>query len=267
MIRKTLCYSRARSTPSEIRAFSVSATLPIPPPTTTTARRSRFGVVFVVLYLGIVAAAFALHRAWLDEVATFMVATLLFWPGLRRGHVAATALWAAIALVVAALAYAGRGEIALDLLPVIVNAAVCVLFAHTLANGRTPLIARVIAVLEAPERLAQPRVAAYARELTRSWALLLGAQALLLALLIACAVPNGLLASFGIAPPVAVTGDAWRAYLHFGSYAVVLVFFAIEYAWRRWYLRHIEHMPAPQFAKGLVQHWPALARTVMDDDA
>ena len=245
----------------------MSATLPIPPSTTTSARRSHFGVVFVALYLGVVAAAFVLERAWLDEVATLMVATLLFWPGLRRGHVAATAIWAAIALVVAALAYAGHGEIALDLLPVVVNAALCVLFAHTLANGRTPLIARAIAVLEGPERLAQPRVAAYARELTRAWALLLGAQALLLALLIACAVPRGVLASFGVAAPIAVAGDAWRTYLHFGSYAVVLAFFAIEYAWRRWYLRHIEHMPPQQFAKGLVRHWPALARTVMDDDA
>lgn len=239
----------------------------MPPSTTSSARRSRTGVVFVALYLGIVAAAFVLRRAWLDEIATLMVATLLFWPALRRGHIAATAIWAAIAIVVAALAYAGHGDLSLDLLPVIVNAAFCMLFAHTLANGRTPLIARVIAVLEGPERLAQPRVAAYARGLTRAWALLLGAQALLLALLIACAAPHGLLASFGIASPIAVTGDAWRAYLHFGSYAVVLAFFAIEYAWRRWHLRHIEHMPPQQFATGLVQHWPALARTVMDDDA
>ena len=69
------------------------------------------------------------------------------------------------------------------------------------------------------------------------------------------------------APPFVVTGDAWRWYLHFGSYALVLAFFAIEYAYRRWHLRHIEHIPAPQFVKRLVQRWPALARTVMDDDA
>jgi len=112
-----------------------------------------------------------------------------------------------------------------------------------------------------------PRVAAYARGLTLAWAILLGAQAIVLAVLIACAMPNGALASFGIAPPFAVAGDAWRRYLHFGSYAVVLVFFAIEYAYRRWHLREIEHVPAPQFAARLAQRWPAVARTVMDDDA
>jgi uncharacterized membrane protein len=245
----------------------VSATLPIPSQTTTPARRSRFGRAFVVLYLGVVAAAFASGARWLDELATVLVATLLFWPGLRRGNAIAIAIWAAVVLAVAALALAGRGEIALDLLPVVVNAALCLLFAHTLAHGRTPLIARVIGILESPERLALPRVAAYARGLTLAWAILLGAQAIVLALLIACAVPNGALASFGIAPPMPVRGEAWRGYLHFGSYAAVLAFFAIEYPYRRWHLRHIDHMPAPEFAKKLAQRWPALARSVMDDDA
>ncbi|MET0232857.1 MAG: hypothetical protein ABW186_18140 [Rhodanobacteraceae bacterium] len=241
--------------------------MPIQPQASTPARRSRPGGVFVALYLGIVVAAFALDRAWLDEVATIMVATLLFWPGLRRGHVAAVAIWAAVVLLVGALAFAGHGKVALDFLPVVVNAAFCVLFAHTLARGRTPLIARVIAVVESPARVALPRVAAYARGLTLAWAILLGTQATVLAVLIACAMPNGALASFGIAPPFAVAGDAWRRYLHFGSYAVVLVFFAIEYAYRRWHLREIEHVPAPQFAARLAQRWPAVARTVMDDDA
>ena len=223
--------------------------------------------MFVVLYLGIVAAAFAVDRAWLDELATVMVATLLFWPGLRRGHAAAIVIWAAVVLLVGALAFAGHGDVALDFLPVVVNAALCVLFAHTLTRGRKPLIARVIGVVESPDRVALPRVAAYARGLTLAWAILLGAQALVLTVLIACAVPNGALASFGIAPPFAVTGEAWRWYLHFGSYALVLAFFVIEYAYRRWHLRHIEHIPAPQFVSRLVQRWPALARTVMDDDA
>jgi uncharacterized membrane protein len=241
--------------------------LPIPPDTTTSARRPRFGGILVVLYLGIVAAAFASGIAWLDELATVLVATLLFWPGLRRGYVVPIAIWTAVVLVAVALAIAGHGEITIDFLPVIVNAALSYLFAHTLANGRTPLIARVIAVLEGPERLAQPRVAAYAHGLTLAWAILLGAQAIVLTLLIAFAVPDGLLASFDIASPVAVTGEAWRRYLHFGSYAVVVAFFAIEYAYRRWHLRHIRHMPLPRFATELARRWPALARTVMDDDA
>jgi uncharacterized membrane protein len=266
--RKTLCYSRARFTPSESALLSfVSATLPIPVQATTPARRSRFGALFIPVYLGIVAAAFASDVAWLDELATVLVATLLFWPGLRRGNVIAILIWAAVVLVVAALALAGHGAVAIDFLPVVVNAALSLLFAHTLAHGRTPLIARLIGVIESPDRVALPRVAAYARGLTLAWAILLGAQAIVLTVLIACAVPDGALASFGIAPPFEVRGETWRGYLHFGSYAAVLAFFAIEYAYRRWHLRHIEHIPAPQFAARLVQRWPALARTVMDDDA
>jgi uncharacterized membrane protein len=244
----------------------VSATLPIPPQLTTTARRSRRTGAFFVLYLGIVAAAFASGLAWLDELAAIMVATLLLWPSLKRASIAAILIWLAVAVGVVALAFAGRGDITLDFLPVIVNASLCMLFAHTLKHGRTPLIARVIGVLEGPERVALPRVAAYARGLTLAWAIVLGAQAIVLTLLIACAVPDGLLASFGIAPPVAVTGEAWRWYLHLGSYAAVIAFLAIEYAYRRWHLRHIPHVSLPVFVMRLVRRWPALARSVMNDD-
>lgn len=196
-----------------------------------------------------------------------MLVSLLLWPGLKRRSVAAFSVWTVAVLGVAALAIAGRGEIALDFLPVIVNAALCLVFARTLAKGSEPLIARLIAVLESPERLALPRVAAYARGLTLAWALLLGAQALVLALMIFCAVPDGLLASFGVTPPIAVTGHAWRWYLHLGSYATVFAFLGVEYAYRRWHLRHIPHVPLPVFVMRLVRRWPALVRSVLNDGA
>lgn len=243
----------------------MSATLPIPPQTSNPAHRSRRTAFLFFVYLAIVAAAFASGRAWLDELAAIMLMSFLLWPGLKRRSVVAIALLAAVVLGIAALAVAGRGEIALDFMPVMVNAALCVLFARTLARGSEPLIARAIAVLESPSRLALPRVAEYARRLTLAWALLLGAQALLLALLIACAVPDGLLASFGVQPPIAVSGSGWRWYLHLGSYATVLVFLVVEYAYRRWYLRHIAHVPLLVFVTRLVRRWPALAQSVMND--
>ncbi|HVT31354.1 MAG TPA: xanthomonadin biosynthesis protein [Rhodanobacteraceae bacterium] len=243
----------------------MSATLQIPPEIPTSTRGARHAGIFVAAYLAIVAAAFASGLAWLGEFATVMIATLLLWPGLKRGSVPAILVWLAAAAIVAALAFAAHGEIALDFLPVVVNAALCLLFAQTLAPASTPLIARVIAVLEGPERVALPRVAVYARRLTFAWALLLGAQAVVLAMLIACAVPEGFLAALGIDPPVAITGEAWRAYLHFGSYAAVLAFLALEYAFRRWHLRHIEHASLPVFLARLVRRWPALARSVMGD--
>jgi hypothetical protein len=264
---RTLCYSRAALDAERLRAFSsVSATLPIPPKTSTPAHAPRPAGIFVAAYLAIVAAAFASGFAWLGELTTVLVATLFFWPGLKRGSPPAILVWLATIGAVAALTLRGRGEIALDFLPVVVNAALCLLFAHTLLPASTPLVARVIAVIESPERAALPSVAVYARGLTLAWAILLGAQAAVLAALVACAVPDGFLAAFGIAPPIALTGAAWRKYLHFGSYAVVLAFLALEYGFRRWHLRHIRHASLPVFLSALVRRWPALARSVMSDD-
>ena len=261
-----LCYSRAALDTERLRAFSsVSATLPIPPESSTTAHGPRHAGLVVAAYLAIVAAAFASGLAWLGEFATVMVATLLLWPGLKRRSIPAILVWLAVVSAVAALALVGRGDIALDFVPVVVNAALCLLFAHTLTPGSTPLIARAIAVIENPERAALPRVAAYARGLTLAWALVLGAQAVVLAALIAFAVPEGFLAAFGVAPPIAIAGEAWRAYLHFGSYVAVIAFLALEYAFRRWHLRHIEHVSLPVFLTRLVRRWPALARSVMSD--
>jgi hypothetical protein len=250
------------------RAFPVSATLPIPPSIQNPARRSRRGMLVFAAYVAIVAvvaAAFASGREWLDELATLIVVTLVLWPGLRRLSPPAIVLWLASACGIAALAIAGCGDIALDFLPVIINLALCALFARTLAPGAEPLIARLIAVIEDPARVALPRVAGYARALTWVWAIVLGAQALLLAALIVCAVPGGLLARLGIASPFAIAADDWRWFLIFGSYATVLALLVLEYAFRRWYLRHIPHVSLPVFMSRLVRRWPALAASVMRD--
>jgi len=216
-------------------------------------------------YVAVVTAAFASGRAWLDEVATFMVVTLVLWPGLRRLSPPAIVLWLACACGIAALAFAGQGDIALDFLPVIINLALCALFARTLVPGSEPLIARLIAVIESPARVALPRVAGYARALTWVWAIVLGAQALLLTALIVCAVPGGLLARFGIAAPFEIAADDWHGFLIFGSYATVLALLVLEYAFRVWYLRHIPHVSLPVFMSRLVRRWPALAHSVMHD--
>ncbi|HEX5122999.1 MAG TPA: hypothetical protein VFV97_07115, partial [Rhodanobacteraceae bacterium] len=209
-------------------------------------------------YVGVLAAAFATGRGWLEELAAFMVVSLVLWPGLRRFSPAAIVLWLVAAAAIVALAYAGHGDIALDFLPVVINLALSALFARTLVPGSEPLIARLIGVLDSPDRVALPRVAGYARALTWVWAIVLGAQAVLLAALIMCAVPDGLLARFSIAPPVAITGDSWRWFLNLGSYATVIALLVFEYAFRRWYLSGIEHLPLPVFVSRLVRRWPAL---------
>jgi len=214
----------------------------------------------VAVYVLLLLAALATGNAWLDAAAALAFVTLLLSPGLLRRGAAAWSLWLLAAAGVGALAARGHGRLALDLLPVFINAALCALFARTLAPGRVALIAAIIEVIEGPERLALPRVAGYARGLTWAWSLLFGVQAGVLLVLIACQVPGGLLASFGVRPPFALAAAGWGMYVHLGSYAVVIGFLIVEYAFRRRYLGHIPHAPLAQFIAHLARRWPALVR-------
>lgn len=216
-------------------------------------------------YVAIVAIAFATRVAWLGEIAAAMLTTLLLFPALRRASASAWLLWLVSVGVIAALALRGHGDTSLDLMPAIVNAVLCLLFSRTLSAGREPLIARAIGAVEGADRLALPGVADYARHLTLAWALFLGAQAIAIVVIVGFAVPGGVLAVFGVKPPFEVSGSGWRWYVHLGSYFGVLVFFALEYAFRRWHLRHIPHVPPARFAARLIRRWPALVRSLGDD--
>ena len=245
---------------------SVSAPAPVPPLAAPTARRSRAFVFGLLVYVALLVAAFATGNTLLDELAAFALFSVLLLPGLRRGHVPAWFTWLALAAVLAWLAHRGQGQLALDSLPVLINAALCMVFARTLRAGCEPLIARIIRVLEGPERLAQPGVERYARRLTWAWAFMLGLQACVLLVIVVCSVPDGALASFGARPPLAIA-STWRWYLHLGSYASVPGFLVLEYAYRRWRLRHLPHAPLPVFLARLARRWPALAASFANDTA
>lgn len=229
----------------------------------TAARRSRMVVAGIAAYIVLAATALCFDRPLLAAFAVFVLVAAVLSPALRKPSAKAWCALAASAALIAWLALRGVGWLLLDVVPIIVNMALCSLFARTLAGGRTPLIARFIAILESPERLRDARVATYARQLTLAWALVLGAQAALLALIV-LAMPHGLLATFGVGSPRLVA-PLWTWYLHVGSYLLVAAFLALEYAWRRWHLRHIAHPPLPKFALALVQRWPALLRSLGDD--
>ncbi|MBS0200134.1 MAG: hypothetical protein JSR70_06755 [Proteobacteria bacterium] len=106
------------------------------------------------------------------------------------------------------------------LMPSVFLALACSLFARTLVRGQVPLVMRMVALIEAqpaPELPADIR--AYATNVTRLWAGVLGGLSLLnlgLALLI---TPGGVLERLGIAPPwplspeVAATVDTWGIYV------------------------------------------------------
>ncbi len=242
-----------------------SVTLPAPAdPSTPSKRRSRVLIAGVLAYFVLATWASSGGFGWLAAFALLVLVGALLSPALRRRSVAAWGVVAAATLALGLLAASGEGLLALDALPILVNAALCVLFAGTLRRGREPLIARFIAILEGRDRLALPGVAAYARNLTRVWAVLLGLQACLLGVIF-CLAPGGLFAAFGWPLPALFALPGWRLYLHVGGYALVPLVLVIEYAFRRWHLRGIEHPSLPHFIARVVQRWPALLHSLAAD--
>lgn len=247
--------------------MSASVSLPAPAdPSIAAPRRSRLLLGGVGAYIVLALAAAYSGRAWIGALAVFVLAGALLSPALRRAHRTAWLGWLALGAGLAGLAARGEVRLALDALPILVNGALCALFATTLRHGREPLISRFVAIIEEPERAAQPRVARYTRQLTWLWAILLGAQAALLAILFAFA-PEGVSAAFG-GPVVAAFGaPAWRLYLHAGSYALVPLVFVCEYLFRRVYLADLPHPSLPIFVARVVQRWPALLHGLAVDAA
>lgn len=145
--------------------------------------------------------------------------------------------WLALLAAAAGLAWlAGSrwAHLPLLLVPVAFIAMIAWCFARTLRPGRVPLIARIVSALEqVPASELEPSLRGYTRGLTAAWALVLAAMGLCNLVLAAVAVPNGLLASFGIAAPFTVTDAQWSWFANWFNYGLVGGFFALEFVYRQ----------------------------------
>lgn len=200
------------------------------------------------------------HRQIFALLALALLLTVLLLPQLfaRRG-----VAWLCWLLLLGALALVwmrGFAGLLLESIPVLINALLAFWFGRTLATPE-PLVERFIVAIEGAERLQQPGVIAYARQVTWFWALLLGAQALLLTVLLLCADHSGLLQRFGVASPLHVPERWAAAWLHLGSYALLGVAFLLEYIYRRWRLRHLSHPGLHDMLLQLAVQWPQLLRS------
>src|SRR5579885_1337561 len=199
-----------------------------------------------------------LHRPELSVIAAALLLIALAVPVLQRPSITGALLWLALAALLLIPAALGRVQLALAGLPIAILGALSWVFARSLA--REPLIARCIRVIEGEQRLALPGVARYARRVTAYWAIVLGAQALILAALWLLAKPGGVLDVFGIAAPFVPSRDALAWYPEIGCWAVLVAAFAAEYVFRRWRMRRIPHPPLKRFLTRLIQRWPQLLR-------
>ena len=212
---------------------------------------SQLRIVALALgYVALVATAWITGDDLLSAVCVVLLVSAVLAPRLGRHARGPWILWLALVGGVVAMTLAGHGRTSLDLVPLAVNLALAALFGHTLLGTRTPLIARAIVAIEGAEHLALPKVAGYARALTAAWTALFLIQALLFAILL-----GGWLPGTDGSDPM----HGWAlSYLHVGGLLVPALFMLAEYAFRRWYLRHVPHMPPQQFFRRLMQNWPQL---------
>jgi hypothetical protein len=212
------------------------------------------------LYPALALAGALTHRQGFSVAAVSLLLALLLWPALSRGRPLPWLLWLALTGAMAWLALRGLAALALATLPMLISGLIAWLFGRTLCRGRQPLIARVIEAVEGAPRLALPGVARYARGLTWCWAVLLGVQAVVLGLLLACAVPGGLLLALGVAPPLVLPGRWALGYVQVGGYAVLALAFAGEYLFRRWHFRHLPQLGLRELIVQTAARWPQLIR-------
>lgn len=156
--------------------------------------------------------------AWLALVVFFLVPLL---PALRRGKVWA---WTALGIVALALyvcAASGWASYLIYLPPVLIPLAVLFVFARTLREGRTPLVTQMATKIrgELP-----PDLSVYTRRVTEFW----------VGLLLVLALSSILLAVFA-------TPEWWSLMTNIVQYLVLAAVFALEYAYRRWRFRHLQH--------------------------
>jgi uncharacterized membrane protein len=158
---------------------------------------------------------------------------VLLRPLLQR-RVGAWLLLAAIVLGLFSLARSHYALLPLLLVPVALIGLVAWAFGRTLRRDRVPLITQIVAALDAlpPTQLA-PELRSYTRNLTLAWAGLLSTLALANLALAMLAVPNGLLASVGIASPWTVSEAQWSWFANILNWGIVGGFFVGEYQLRK----------------------------------
>lgn len=201
--------------------------------------------------------------AWAALALLSLVLLCLLLPlAQRRG-------WAFIVLLAAslALAWIARSPLAWMLLlapPVVFPLLVAWGFARTLLPGQVPLIGRIVQALY--QRAAMPVTPAlerYTRQLTVAWVIVLGLLAAVNLGLALSAVPDGLLAAFGIQPWWPVSHEQWSWCANIANWGLIGGFFALEYVVRKRLFPLRPYRNVGQFVRQMGQLGPAFWRDLL----
>ena len=170
------------------------------------------------------------HDPVITAIALFDIALIVLLDALAHGRWWAWLALVASAAVLVAGAHSPHLALALLFMPPAFVGFVAWTFGRTLRAGRTPLITRMGSAIDGgPAAQIEPDLLAYTRKLTATWAAMLAGLAVINVLLALIAVPDGLLHSIGITPPITVSSHAWSWFANLLNYGLVGGLFVGEY--------------------------------------
>lgn len=189
-------------------------------------------VVLALAYSVVAHVASARHDGPLAVGALAILLLMMLVSALAQRRVWA---WLALFAGFAGLAWLARSpytQVPLLLVPTAFVALIAFVFGRSLAAGRTPLISKIVTALEGDTPPA-PDLLRYTRGLTAAWAVALALLAAINLGLSLIAVPDGLLAQFGVRAPLTVTQTQWSWFANVFNYGIIGGFFAVEFAIRK----------------------------------
>ena len=219
----------------------------------------RYALLLLLLYPALAIVGAITHREIFPLLALVVLLSAVMLPRLLSRRVGPWLLWLLLLAGVWLVSHYGAADLLLETVPILINVMLACWFGRSLGSAE-PLVARFVVAIDGAERLRLPGVARYARQLTWFWTVLLAGQALLLTLLLLFAARSGLLLRLGVTPPWQVPEQWAWAWLHLGCYLLLGAAFVLEYAYRRWHLRHLSHAGLHDMMLKLALRWPQLLR-------
>jgi uncharacterized membrane protein len=163
-----------------------------------------------------------LHNQGLAGLALAVFIAVPLLPALRQRKSWAWLVFSGCTLVLFLCARSGWAAYLMYLPPVLIPLSVLAVFAHSLRAGQTPIVTRVAAQIRS--QALPVELQTYTRHVTQCWVVLLSMLA----------VGSVLLALFASA-------RLWSVMTNIVWYVLIGAMFLIEYLYRRWRFRHLQH--------------------------